>query len=144
MIALDYSLAQGFLPSPGSTHLWSCHQISHVITTFFGLSHGASNALVMLGIFDFMAANPEAYPTVYAMHKRMAEHVFGVKSISEARDVFAKHLKTVGLPTTFSEVVKDEDLDAAKARVVKRYGELWRGIVEFSDEQVMAILNNLK
>ena len=82
------------------------HSMAHTLGSYFGVSHGLADAVILPYIIEFNYANPEAKK----IYDDMAEKL-GVEDMSKA--IFALN-KEIGIAHSISEIVEDEDAYMAK------------------------------
>lgn len=93
------------------------HQTSHVLSSHFKATHGASLACMMLAWMRFFACRPDNERFI-----AFAEGLFGTRDILEAADRFEAYIRSVGVQSRISEFGCNEtDLD-----------ELTQGVVDVS------------
>ncbi|MCT4587562.1 MAG: iron-containing alcohol dehydrogenase [Carboxylicivirga sp.] len=122
--------------SPGDA--WTpIHQVGHVLTSLFGVAHGASLSMLMPAWMKFMSAKR---PAVY---KRFAINVMSVDAIGKVEETiikegiekFEQFLIEIGVPVKVSAAnISETDFDAIVEGVRK---------VSFNNEDVLACNPNV-
>ena len=132
------TLALNGLLSLGKRTDWMTHQLEHAVSAFTDLPHGAGLAIIHPMYLTYV------YKNCLPRFTRFATNVWGIDPTQKTDEELAlagiaalrSYFKSIGAPTTFTEVGITEDLLPAMAETSNRYPTAYS---DFTTEDILAV-----
>lgn len=138
------TLAHNGICGCGKVEDWGCHGLEHEISALYNVAHGAGLSVILLAYMNYISNRKpqrlaELGRNVFEKTKGSQDE----KTVAlETMEEFEKFFKSLGMPTTFSELgIENPDIDLMVERVHQNKGETFGAYYPITSEVSKAIYN---
>ncbi|MCH5239171.1 MAG: iron-containing alcohol dehydrogenase [Muribaculaceae bacterium] len=139
------TLAHNGICGCGKVEDWGCHGMEHEISALYGVAHGAGLSVILLAYMRYILdKKPKRLADLgRTVFERVQKESDDREMAKKAMEDFEEFFKSIGMPTTFSELgIEHPDIDLLVEKVHQTKGEIFGSYIPITSEVSRAVYMN--